>query len=233
MRFSEAILAQGFSVVADIKPRSPEHGDLLRGRNPVDIALQLEALGCPCLTNVTESAHFGGSLAVLREICRAVKIPVLRKDFIETPDDLKKTLEAGAAGVLICCAALSPRENELLYDRALALGLEPLVEVHTAEEMAFAASLGTKLIGINNRDIARLELDGGSVEKTSELIALAPKDSAIISESGILTPEDAKRAKALGAHAVLVGSALLLADNLETTYREMCAGDGGCHRPAL
>jgi indole-3-glycerol phosphate synthase len=223
VRFSEAILAHGFSVIADIKPRSPEHGDLLRGRNPVDIALELEALGCPCLTNVTESVHFGGSLAILREICRAVKIPVLRKDFIKSPDDLKETLEAGAEGALICCAALPPRENELLYHQAQELGLEPLVEVHTAEEMSFAASLGAKLVGINNRDIGKLELDGGSVEKTSELIALAPKDSVVLSESGILSQEDVKRAKALGANAVLVGSTLLLTENLERTYRDMSA----------
>jgi indole-3-glycerol phosphate synthase len=147
----------------------------------------------------------------------------LRKDFIETPDDLAKTLEAGAAAVLICCAALPPRENELLYYQALELGLEPLVEAHTAEELSFAVSLGAKLIGINNRDIGTLELDGGSVEKTSELIALAPKGSVIISESGILTPKDVRCAKELGVNAVLVGSALLLADDLEATYRNMSA----------
>lgn len=223
MRFSEAILSHGFSVVADIKPRSPEHGDLLRGRNPVDIALKLEALGCPCLTNVTESVHFGGSLAILREICRAVKIPVLRKDFIKTTDDLKATREAGAAGVLIGCSSLPPEENEILYHQAIELGLEPLVETHTAKEMAFAVSLGAKLIGINNRDIGKLELDSGTVDKTAELIALTPKGSVIISESGILTPEDVKRAKNLGVNAVLVGSALLLANDLERMFRKMSA----------
>ena len=221
MRFSETILVNGFSVVADIKPRSPEHGDLLRGRSPAQIALQLEALGCPCLTNVTESVHFGGSLATLREICRTVKIPVLRKDFIKTLDDLKATQEAGAAGVLISCSTLPPKENEVLYSQALELGLDPLVETHTAEEMAFAVSLGAKLVGINNRDIGKLELDGGTVDKTAELITLAPKGGVIISESGILTPEDVKRAKNLGVNAVLVGSALLLADDFERMYREM------------
>ncbi len=223
MRFCKAIVDHGFSVVADIKPRSPEHGDLLRGRSPADIALRLEALGCPCLTNVTESAYFGGSLAILQEICRAVSIPVLRKDFIKTADDLKATKEAGAAGVLICLSMLPPGENEALYHQALALGLEPLVEAHTAQEMAFAASLGAKLVGINNRDIVKLELDDGTVNKTAELIALAPKGSVTISESGILTPDDVKRAKNLGVNAVLVGSALLLANDLESMYRQMSA----------
>lgn len=221
MRFSDSILLNGFSVVADIKPRSPEHGDLLRGRNPVDIALQLEALGCPCLTNVTEYVHFGGSLAILRMICRAVKIPVLRKDFIKTGDDLKATQEAGAAGVLIGCSSLPLEENEVLYHQALELGLEPLVETHTADDMSFAVSLGAKLIGINNRDIEKLELDGGTVDKTSELIGIVPKGSVIISESGILTPEDVKRAKDFGVNAILVGSALLLANDLERMYRKM------------
>jgi indole-3-glycerol phosphate synthase len=89
--------------------------------------------------------------------------------------------------------------------------------------MAFAVSLGAKLVGINNRDIGKLELDDGSVARTSELIALAPKGGVIISESGILTPEDVKKAKNLGANAVLVGSALLLAGDLEKKYREMSA----------
>ena len=221
MQFSEAIVKKGFSVVADIKLHSPEHGDLMRGRDPVDIALQLEKLGCPCLTNVTESNRFGGSLEILRRICRAVKIPVLRKDFIKTSDELKATQEAGAAGVLIGCSTLPSEENERLYHHALALGLEPLVETHTAAEMAFAVSLRAKFIGVNNRDIEKLELDDGGIEKTAELIALVPKDSVIISESGMLTPQDVKRAKNLGVNAVLVGSALLLADNLTEMYQRM------------
>ena len=224
MRFSEAIMQKGFCVVADIKPRSPEYGDLLRGRSPVDIARQLEAVGCPCLTNVTESTHFGGSLEILRQICRSVNIPVLRKDFIKTTDDLKATQDAGASGVLIGCSTLPPEENEILYYQAIELGLEPLVETHTAVEMAFAVSVGAKFIGINNRDIEQLELDGGKVDKTAELIALAPKDSVIISESGILTSEDVRTAEMLGADAVLVGSALLLADDLSGIYWELTNG---------
>ena len=223
MRFSEAIIAHGFSVAADIKPRSPEHGDLLRGRNPVDIALQLEALGCPCLTNVTEPVHFGGSLKILRDICRAVKIPVLRKDFIKTIDDLKATLETGAAGVLICCSSLPPEENEILYRKALDLGLEPLVETCTVKEISFAEYLQAKLVGINNRDIVEFELDGGTIDKTEELIRYVAKDSLIISESGILTLEDVQRAKNIGANAVLVGSALLLANDLGSMYQTMSA----------
>ena len=221
MRFSEAIVWNGFSVVADIKLRSPEHGDLLRGREPAAIAMELAAAGCPCLTNVTENAHYGGSLAVLRRICRAVSIPVLRKDFLKTVDELKATVDAGAAGVLIGCSTLGWAENEVLYHKAIELGLEPLVEVHTAEEMTFAVSLGARFIGINNRDIVKLELDGGTVDKTAELIALVPENSVAISESGILTPADVRRARGLGADAVLVGSALLLAEDLAGTYRQM------------
>ena len=168
MKFSKAILANGFSVIADIKPRSPEHGDLLRGRSPAEIALALEAAGCPCLTNVTESKLFGGSLEILQSICRAVKIPVLRKDFISTAEDLKASKSAGAAAVLIICSSMPPEKAELLYRQSLEMELEPMVEV--------------------------------------------------------LTARDVHRAQELGVNGVLVGSALLLAEDLAGRYREFTRG---------
>jgi len=192
-------------LIIDFKPVSPKDGDLFRGRNPVATALKLEKAGVLGLSVVTENKSFGGSLKLLSSITRAVKLPVLRKDFIKTEDGLIETLDCGAKGVLLICAAC---ENVgKLHDKALAIGLKPLVEVHTEKEMRLAASIGAKIIGINNKDILRLERDSGTVGTTLNLIKLAPNGAFIVSESGIASPEGAKKALSAGADAVLVGTA--------------------------
>ncbi|MCL1849359.1 MAG: indole-3-glycerol-phosphate synthase [Clostridiales bacterium] len=192
-------------LIIDFKPISPEHGALFQGRDPLAVARRLEQAGAPGLSVVTEQEHFGGSLELLRSIARAVGVPVLRKDFIQSEDDLYETLDCGARGILLICATTSG--IGILHDRALSLGLIPVVEVHTREEMALAASLGAKVIGINNRDITVLEKDAGTVDLTLDLMAAAPRGAFIISESGISCPEDARKALAAGVNAVLVGTA--------------------------
>jgi len=192
-------------VIIDFKPISPQYGDLFKGRDPLDVARSLEKAAVLGLSVVTESERFGGSLALLRSIVKAVGLPVLRKDFIKAEDDLYETLDCGAKGVLLIC---STTENiGALHEKALSIGLKPVVEVHTRDEMKLAESIGAKIIGINNRDITVLEKDGGTVDLTIELIKTAPKGAFIISESGITCREDAQRALNAGAGAVLVGTA--------------------------
>ena len=227
MKFSQAILsenARGFAaVIPDIKCISPKEGDLLRGRDPVNTARHLTECGAPVLSVVTEREKFGGSLGLLRAVAE-IGVPVLRKDFIMEEAQLHETLEMGAAAVLLICATTEPMVLIQLYERALELGLEPLVEVCTAEEMRFACGLGAGLIGINNRNIATLEMDSGGPSRTAELAAMAPKDAVLISESGIMTPQDAMQAVTAGANAVLVGTALWQADDMEEAYRGLlCA----------
>jgi len=192
-------------VIIDFKSISPKDGDLFRGRNPVEVAKQLERAGVFGLSVVTEAEHFGGSLDLLRSIANAVKLPVLRKDFIKSEDDLRKTLDCGATHVLLICATMDNVGE--MYEKSLELGLIPVVEVHTFEEMEFAKSLGAKVIGINNKDITILEKDNGAVDLTVDLISVAPKDAFIISESGIRNRADAEIALQHGANAVLVGTA--------------------------
>ena len=193
------------STIIDFKPISPQYGDLFQGRNPRDIACRLEKAGVLGLSVVTEREHFGGSLDLLRSIVKAVRLPVLRKDFIKTEDDLYETLDCGAKGVLLICSAV---ENiGALHEKALSIGLKPVVEVHTRGEMQQAESLGAKIIGINNKDIVVLEKDGGTVSLTLELIKEAPKGAFIISESGLSCREDAQKALDAGANAVLIGTA--------------------------
>ena len=193
------------NIMIDFKPISPLYGDLFEGRDPVAAARGLETAGVLGLSVVTEKEHFGGSLELLRSITKAVSLPVLRKDFIKTEDDLYETLDCGAKGVLLICSTTDNIGG--LHEKALSIGLRPVLEVHTPEEMKLAASIGAKIIGINNKDITVLEKDGGSVDLTLELINMAPKDAYIISESGISCPEDAQKALDAGAKAVLIGTA--------------------------
>jgi indole-3-glycerol phosphate synthase len=191
--------------IIDFKPISPMLGDLFKGRNPLEIALQLEKAGVLGLSVVTKEEHFGGSLNLLRQLAKTVKLPILRKDFIKTDDDLKETLDNGATGVLLICATC--QNIAALHHKALLLGLKPVVEVHNAFEMSLAKDMDAKIVGINNKDITVLEKDGGDVNLTLKLIKTAPKDAFLISESGIKNNKDAQTALDAGANAVLVGTA--------------------------
>jgi len=236
-RFSAAVAAEnarGFAaVIPDIKCFSPKEGDLLRGRDPVVVAKYLVSCGAPALSVVTEQDRFGGSPELFKAITQAVDVPVLRKDFITSADMLAETVELGAAAVLLICAATDENTLRGLYEKALELCLEPLVETHTAQEAAFAAGLGARLIGINNRDIMTLERDDGGPDRTAALVSGMPEGAICISESGILSPKDAKRAAAAGANAVLVGTALWLAKDMGAMYRSLRVERSGvsCVRP--
>ena len=207
-------------VIADIKCRSPQHGDLLHGRDPVACAEMLTQCGAPALSVVTESLRFGGSLALLERVVEATKLPILRKDFVETSDDLAHTRDSGAAAILLMISVLPEKTFETLYEKSLDLGLEPLVEVHTLEEMNIAKRLGATLIGINNKDITQWECDDGTVQTTQRLVRHAPAGATLVSESGIATPADARAAIHAGCTAVLVGTALWQAPDLRQAFAE-------------
>lgn len=211
-------------VIPDIKLVSPKEGNLFQGKNPVNMAMLMEKLGAPAISVVTEPKDFGGSLKLLTDVASAVSVPVLRKDFISDEDDLCRTKECGASAILLICACLSEEKLKKLYNAALCLSLEPLVEAHTKEELTLAGNLGARLIGINNRDILTLEKDDGSVARTRELAAYVPGDALLISESGIATPEQAKAAIRAGAGAVLVGTAIWRSKDICRFYQAMCQG---------
>ncbi|MCL2281612.1 MAG: indole-3-glycerol-phosphate synthase [Dehalococcoidia bacterium] len=223
--FSKAIAsenAMGFAaVIPDIKCFSPEKGELLHGRDPVEMARCFVSYGAPVLSVVTEKEHFGGSQELLHAITNAVTVPVLRKDFITSESMLKDTVTLGASAVLLICAITDNKTLAALYNKALERGLEPLVEVHTEQEMEFAIKLKACLIGVNNRDIRRLERDNGRSDQTVALAANVPNGTLLISESGILSPSDAKLAVSAGADAILVGTALWQADDVETVYHSL------------
>ena len=211
-------------VIVDLKAYSPKDGDLFRGRTYSELALTFKNAGAPALAVITEREHFHGSLEALRRVAAVSGLPVLRKDFITEQKELEATVQAGAAAVLLICSMHSPARLEQLFRAAHELGLEALVEAHTAQELETAASLGAKLIGINNKDIGKLELDDGTVSNTLSLIGQAPRDALIISESGLHTRRDVCAAIDAGADAVLIGSALLQAADPREYFKLLSAG---------
>ena len=208
-------------VIPDIKARSPAEGDLLRGRQPVEYARTLAAAGAPVLSVVTEPRYFGGALQSLEMIAASIPLPVLRKDFIDHEDQLMESRDAGAAAVLLIAARLERRRLFKLIEAALGMGLEPLVEIHRPEEITGLRALGLSMLGINNRDINALEMDGGSVHTTERLAGLVPPGCLLISESSLSTPDDVRWASMAGAQAVLVGTALLQADDPAVMYKRL------------
>jgi len=228
MTLSGSILAQRAAgrlpVIPDFKRVSPKRGELFHGRDAAETARLLETLGAPGVSVVTEERDFGGSLELLREVAGAVSIPVLRKDFIRSAEDVALTAECGASAVLLICACMTERELSECFAAALDAGIEPLVETADESGLALAKELGAALVGINNRDILSLERDDGTVERTARLAAMKPEGAVLISESGIGTPAEARRAVLAGADAVLVGTALWEAPDIGRAYLEMCGG---------
>lgn len=153
-------------VIPDIKRFSPKEGSLMRGRNPVDYALRMDEAGAPVISVVTEQEHYGGSLKLLEEVSESVMVPVLRKDFIRTKQQIKDSKEAGAAAVLLIASILDRKQLIDLIEFAYINGLEPLVEVHSYIEMHLVNELKLPLVGINNRNIMKYEVDYGDVVMT-------------------------------------------------------------------
>jgi len=206
-------------VIPDIKCKSPGEGDLLLGRDPVEIAMDLAVAGAPVLSVVTETEHFGGSPELLRRIAKVVSIPILRKDFIASSEQLVESKDIGASGVLLIASILKKDKLFKLMKEACRLGLEPLIETHNEDEILAMHEWNMTFIGINNRNIIEWEMDNGNVNTTEKLAALVRPGVLVLSESSIASSEDVLRATAAGAHAVLVGTAILRACDPVGMYR--------------
>ena len=208
-------------VIPDIKCKSPGEGDLLRGRDPLVIAKNLEEAGAPVISVVTESVHFGGSPKLLQQIAQATSVPILRKDFITTREQLVESGDIGASGVLLIAAMLEKEQLFKLIEEALILNLEPLVETHNETEIIAVNDLKVTFLGINNRNIVEWERDDGNVNLTERLAGLVRPGVLVLSESSLTSPEDVLRATTRGAHAVLVGTAILQAQDPVKMYNKL------------
>jgi indole-3-glycerol phosphate synthase len=210
------------AVIAEIKRRSPSAGAIREGVAAVAQALRYREAGANALSILTDGKYFGGTLADLTDVIGQFAsagpvVPCLRKDFMVHPVQVLQARQAGASAILIIVRALSDDEITALQHAATAAGLDVLYEIHSEEELARAVAQGARLIGVNNRDLADFTTDLGLSER---LIPLFPKDVVAVSESGIATPADAARARACGAHAVLVGEALMKAADPAALIKE-------------
>ena len=205
------------AVIAEIKVHSPKYGDLLRGRDPIDILRAYERAGACGVSYITEPNHFRGSFEFLKEICKLTDLPVLRKDFITNKSEIEKTAEVEASAVLLIPRILKDETAEFV-DFAKEHGLDTVVEIHTPQELEIAVNTNTTIVGINNRDIDQLEKDDGNVSLTEKLAPLVPNKFVKLSESGIKSLDDLKRALRF-ADAVLIGTAFMLAEDTESFVR--------------
>lgn len=204
----EAALARPdtINVIAECKRRSPSRGVLRAAYDPVAIAREYAAAGAAALSVLTEPMFFDGSLDHLAAIRAAVSQPLLRKDFIVDEYQLFEAVAAGADAVLLIVAALEDESLVRLHAQASALGLAVLVEVHTDEEFDRALTAGAAIVGVNNRNLRTLAVD---VELSERLAPRIPAPVIAVSESGLKTPADLARLRALGYRAFLVGERLI------------------------
>jgi indole-3-glycerol phosphate synthase len=210
--------APGVSVIAEHKRRSPSAGVIREGASIEDVVCAYERGGARALSVLTDGPSFGGSLDDLRAARAASALPVLRKDFVVDRYQLHESLAAGADAILLIVAALDPADLKFLYDQARSFGLGVLVEVHDGHELAIAATIEPAVIGINNRDLATLQVD---TARTLELIPSLPAETVIVSESGLRTAEDVATVVAAGVDAVLVGEALMRSGDIEAACRAL------------
>jgi indole-3-glycerol phosphate synthase len=206
--FSAALCRDGLNVLAELKPASPSRGVIREPFEPVELAQSLEAAGACALSVLTEGEFFSGSLKNLRDARKSIQLPVLRKDFIFDSWQVWETRANDADSFLLIVATLSDGLLRDLIALGREIGMEPLVEVHTAEELDRALAAGARIIGVNNRDLKKLTVD---LNTSFELIGRIPDECIAISESGLSTHGDLVRLRSAGFDAFLIGTHLMLA----------------------
>lgn len=216
------------AVISEIKRRSPSAGDIKAGASSLEQALRYQAAGADALSILTDDKYFGGTLEDLRGVTSHFREnpnprPCLRKDFMVHPIQVLEAREAGASAILIIVRALNDDEISILHAAAKAAGLDALFEIHNEAEIERAVHHGARIIGVNNRDLAIFKTDLGLSER---LIPLFPRDVIAVSESGIHTPADAARARDAGAHAILVGEALMRAPDPSVLLSALATAGG-------
>jgi indole-3-glycerol phosphate synthase len=221
--FNEALTRPGLSLIAEFKRRSPSAGAL--ASDSIDLAAQVSAYergGAAALSVLTDERHFGGSLEDLRAARGACDLPIIRKDFIVDPYQLYEAAVNGADAVLLIVAALSDEDLRSLYQEARSIDLDCLVEVHDDAELERALEAGAEVIGINNRNLDDMSVD---IETTYELMPDVPAGKTVVAESGISGREELAELDRVGVDAVLIGGALMAAEDPEAKVRELTGSD--------
>ncbi len=219
--FVAAISRPRVALIAECKERSPSGGLLQAPYDPIRLARRYQANGAAAISVLTEPEFFGGSMLHLKEVRERVEVPVLCKDFIVDPIQIKTARAAGADAVLLIVAILVDPDLRTLYRLTGELGMRAVVEVHDEMELERALPLQDAVIGINNRDLTKMTTDKAT---TALLRPLVPEGRPVISESGISSREDLEDLRRLKVNAALVGEALLRAEDLDARVRELSRG---------
>jgi len=221
--FGAAISGPGINIIAELKKASPSRGVLREDFRPVELAASFEEAGAAALSVLTEEEFFQGSAKDLREVRKAARIPVLRKDFIVDLWQVWETRALDADSFLLIVAALTDEALAELLELGKELGMEPLVEVHTHAEMDRARAMGARIIGVNNRDLRTLEV---RMENSFDLVELMPEESIAVCESGIHDAGQIERLRIAGFDAFLIGEHLMSqADPAEELASLLAAGE--------
>ena len=216
--FAHALSGDHIRLIAEVKRASPSRGILCPDFAPVELAKSYTQGGAAAISVLTETNYFDGSLDHLAAIREQTRLPLLRKDFIFDPYQVYESRAYGADALLLILAILSQEQLEELLWLSQNLSLSCLVEVHSQAEVERALLSQAKIIGINNRNLNTFAVD---INTTQQLRPLIPRDKIVVSESGIRSREDVAKLKGWGVNAVLVGEALVTADDIQNKMKEL------------
>lgn len=209
------------AVIAEIKKASPSKGVLRDPFIPADIAQNYEQGGAACLSVLTDRDFFQGHEDYLIEVRKTVGLPVIRKDFLIDPYQVAEAKAIGADCILLIVSALDDHQLKDLHAQAIEYGMDVLIEVHDRAEMESALRIDNRLIGVNNRNLHTFEV---SLQTTLDLKHCVTDDHILVTESGILTPDDVQLMRTHGVHSFLVGEAFMRADNIGQTLADLFGG---------
>ena len=212
------LMSSEMSVIAEVKRSSPSKGALASIGDPAGLAATYEEAGAQVVSVLTEQRRFGGSLADLDAVRKAIDLPILRKDFMVDEYQFYEARAHGADVVLLIVAALSKNQLEDYFHLSTELGMRSLIEVHTNDELERALDISPEIIGVNSRNLKTLEVDSRAF---AELIPQIPSSIARVAESGISTREDVVFAQECGATAILVGEALVRSESPSVAINQL------------
>jgi indole-3-glycerol phosphate synthase len=208
-------------LIAEVKKASPSAGVICEDFDPVRIAKTYESAGTSCLSVLTDEKFFQGSLEYLKQIRSAVRVPLLRKDFIIDERQIPQSIEWGADAILLIVSILTDEQLRSFHTLAQSAGLAILVEVHDEKELDRAIGIGAALIGVNNRDLKTFKVDLATTERLANHIRNSGHDALLVAESGIHTRADVERLRSCGAGAILVGESLMRHGDIAAKIAEL------------